>query len=58
MSNAQPCRSDQQGRIIIPKEHLDYAQIKEEVLIVGLGSRIELWNPELFDKSIEDDLGE
>lgn len=56
MSNAQPCRSDQQGRIIIPKEHLDYAKIKEEVLIVGLGSRIELWNPELFNESIGDNL--
>lgn len=56
MSNAQPCRSDQQGRIIIPKEHLEYAQIQEEVLIIGLGSRIELWNPALFKESIEGDL--
>lgn len=55
MSNAQPCRSDQQGRIIIPKEHLEYAQIQEEVLIIGLGSRIELWNPELFKESIDGD---
>ena len=53
MAFAQPCRGDQQGRIIIPKEYIDYAGIDTEVLIVGMGNRIELWNPETFNHYIK-----
>lgn len=52
MSNAQPLRSDNQGRIIVPKEHLEYAKIESDVLIVGLGNRFEFWNPDLFRQSV------
>lgn len=53
MAYAQPCRGDSQGRIIIPKDYIDYAEIDDEVLIVGLGSRIELWNPDKFDEYLK-----
>jgi len=52
MSFAQPVRCDQQGRIVVPKEHIEHAGIENEVLIVGMGNRIELWNPETFKKYI------
>lgn len=54
MAKSQPSRCDSQGRIIVPKEHIEYAGIQNEVLIVGVGNRIEFWNPERFEKSIED----
>jgi len=54
MSKSQPVRCDSQGRIIIPNEHIDHAGIQDDVLIIGVGNRIELWNPERFEKSIED----
>ncbi|NQT23722.1 division/cell wall cluster transcriptional repressor MraZ [candidate division KSB1 bacterium] len=54
MAKSQPSRCDSQGRIIIPKEHIEHAGIENEVLIIGVGNRIELWNPERFEKSIED----
>jgi MraZ protein len=45
MANAHPTRCDQQGRILIPEEHLHYASIKKEVLIIGVVNKLEFWNP-------------
>ena len=53
MANAQPTRCDQQGRIIVPKEHLEYAKIENEVLIIGAVNKFEFWNPELYDQFIK-----
>jgi len=41
---------DSQGRIKIPQHLLDYAKLEKEVLIIGVLERIELWNPELYEK--------
>ena len=52
MASAQPVRCDQQGRFVVPKSHIDYAGIEDEVLIVGMGNRIEIWNPKTFEQYI------
>ena len=41
---------DGQQRIAIPRKHLDFAGIGNRVTIVGVMDRIELWNPEEFEK--------
>ena len=41
---------DGQQRITVPKKHLDFAGITNKVTIVGVMDRIELWNPEEFEK--------
>ncbi len=53
MGNAQPSRCDQQGRIIVPKEHLEYAKIDKEVMIIGAVNKFEFWNPEIFNQFIK-----
>jgi MraZ protein len=35
---------DSQGRFVIPKILKDYANLEEEVIFVGLGDRVEVWN--------------
>ena len=45
-SRAQDCRCDRQGRIQINTRLLDYAQLKEQVVLVGAISTIQIWNPE------------
>jgi len=35
---------DKLGRIVIPKVLREYAQLENEVVIVGLGDRIEVWS--------------
>ena len=37
---------DSQGRIAIPDLHIEYADIKKEVLVIGMLKKIELWDPE------------
>ncbi len=34
---------DKQGRILLPTYLKDYAQIKRDVVIIGVSSRIEVW---------------
>ena len=49
MAHAQPSRCDGQGRIIVPKTHLDYSNIQKEVLIIGAVNKLEFWNPEHYE---------
>jgi MraZ protein len=42
-------RCDQQGRITVPKELLDYAGIAGQVQILGAYDHLELWNPDRFE---------
>lgn len=41
---------DSNARFLLPKTMLRYAQIETEAVLVGLGNRIEIWNPELYDQ--------
>ncbi len=45
---------DDQGRVIIPKHLLEYAQIENEVFLIGLVDKIEIWNPELYHKTMQE----
>ena len=40
------CEFDSQHRILIPAQLVQFANIKKEILILGLLNKIELWNPE------------
>jgi len=54
-SNTSKVKCDKQGRISIPNKFLDFAQIKDNVKIVGVGDTFELWNPENYDR-IDDNI--
>jgi len=49
-SGTYQSKIDRQGRILIPSNLLQYAGIKEKIVIVGVGTRIELWAEERWDK--------
>jgi MraZ protein len=42
--------ADAQGRILLPKDHLDHSKISAEAILVGLGDFFELWQPERFEE--------
>lgn len=42
-SGAVEVITDKQGRILLPPYLKDFAQIKREVVIVGVSNRIEIW---------------
>ena len=43
-SGINEIKLDSQGRILIPKNLLQYAGIKDETIIVGTGFYIEIWD--------------
>ena len=45
-SGAVEAFPDRQGRILLPQYLKDYAEIKREVIIVGVSNRIEIWSRE------------
>ena len=53
LSNACDAVLDRQGRIAIPQNLLSLAKINKEILIIGALQRIELWNPEIFEKYLQ-----
>ena len=46
---------DNQGRLVIPQELVDYAHITKDVKICGAGARIEIWAKEVYDKYFDED---
>src|SRR5450432_2198387 len=49
---------DSNGRFLIPKNMLSYAQIDKDAMLIGLGSKVEIWNPSLYSKHLISDPGE
>lgn len=41
---------DNNGRLLIPRNLLTYAQLDKDALLVGIGSKVELWNPAVYEK--------
>ena len=41
---------DTAGRLLIPKSMLQYASLDKEIVVVGMGNRMEIWNPEEYEK--------
>ncbi|HOG47340.1 MAG TPA: division/cell wall cluster transcriptional repressor MraZ [Anaerolineae bacterium] len=44
-SNADDTEPDRQGRVLLPAYLREHAQLANDVIVTGLNSRIELWNP-------------
>jgi MraZ protein len=42
-SGASPAQLDKLGRVVIPQFLREYAQLGSEVVVAGLGDRIEVW---------------
>ncbi len=51
--NATEDTLDGQSRILIPQNLIEYAEIKNEVLILGAMKKIEIWNPDIFNQYIK-----
>ncbi|SFO00126.1 MraZ protein [Algoriphagus ornithinivorans] len=46
---------DNAGRLLIPKLYQTYAGLEKDVVVVGMGSRIEIWNPQNYLNNIIED---
>ncbi|CCZ55996.1 protein MraZ [Clostridium sp. CAG:1219] len=48
-SGATECEIDKQGRINIPQSLREYAELGREVAIIGVSTRVEIWNREKWN---------
>lgn len=46
---------DGAGRLLIPKQLSKYASLEKDVVLVGLGNRVEIWNAERYNDFLMDD---
>ncbi len=47
---ATDCQLDSQGRILIPTELRDYAQLGKQIVILGQGNKFEIWDKTLWQE--------
>lgn len=40
---------DKQGRVLIPQHLREYAGIEKEMVVIGVGSRVEMWSKEQWE---------
>ncbi len=44
---------DDQGRFIVPKNLLNYADLKSKAVIIGVGDHFEIWNTENWEQYVK-----
>ncbi|TZE81943.1 division/cell wall cluster transcriptional repressor MraZ [Calorimonas adulescens] len=48
-SGAVECEMDNQGRVVIPQNLREYAGITNEVVIIGISTRVEIWSQDKWE---------
>lgn len=49
-ANAIKCEPDKQGRVLIPAELREYANLTENAVIIGFGDKAEIWDEGRYDE--------
>ncbi len=50
MMSANPTEMDTQGRIVLSKEHREFAGLSKDVTVLGMSSTIEIWDTAVLEK--------
>ena len=50
LSGATECEIDKQGRFLIPSNLRISAGLVKETVVIGVGTRLEIWNKETWEK--------
>lgn len=50
LGSAYEVRPDSQGRIILPENLAKYANLKENLIFLGLKDRVEIWNKDIWEE--------
>ena len=54
LAGATECELDKQGRFLIPSNLRKDANLEKEAIIIGVGTRLEIWNKETWLKKDEE----
>ena len=55
LAGAATLDTDKQGRVLIPSALREFASLDNEVIWIGAGSRLEIWNPDKLNENTEFD---
>ncbi len=55
LSGAVECEIDKQGRFLIPSNLREHASLDKEIVIIGVGTRLEIWNRQTWKQYSSDD---
>ncbi len=53
LAGATECEIDKQGRFLIPSNLRVVAKLEKEAIIIGVGTRLEIWNKEIWEQCDE-----
>lgn len=48
LADARQLTIDSDGRVLMPRDLLDYASISDTIMFVGLGKSFQLWEPQTY----------
>ncbi|MCR5719106.1 MAG: division/cell wall cluster transcriptional repressor MraZ [Lachnospiraceae bacterium] len=51
-SGATEAELDKQGRILLPQNLREFAGLAKDVVLVGVGKRVEIWDKERYENSV------
>ena len=54
LSGATECEIDKQGRFLIPSNLRTAAKLEKEAVIIGVGTRLEIWDKDTWEKKDEE----
>ncbi len=54
LAGATECEIDKQGRFLIPSNLREAAKLEKEAVIIGVGTRLEIWNKEVWNSKDEE----
>ena len=54
LAGATECEIDKQGRFLIPSNLREAAKLEKEAVIIGVGTRLEIWNKETWASKDEE----
>ena len=54
LSGAVDQEPDKQGRVLVPQMLRDYANLGSDIVVIGVGTRAEIWNRQAWEDYLAD----
>lgn len=54
-AGASECSLDKQGRVLIPQNLREHANINKEAVVIGVSTRLEIWSKDEWENYTDDD---
>jgi len=54
LAGATECEIDKQGRFLIPSNLREAGKLEKEAVIIGVGTRLEIWNKDIWNSKDEE----